>query len=586
MNNQTTTIAFSIYSNKGVYAFFLGSGISKSSGIPTGWDIVIDLIRQLAKLKKQKCEPNPVDWFKSTYGEEPNYSNILTKLAKSSAERVNLLKPYFEPTQEEVEQGLKMPSPAHKAIAQLVKDGHIKVIITTNFDRLIERSLNEVGIEPTVIRHPDDIDGAIPIVHNAFTLIKINGDYLDSRFLNTQEELSSYPPKLHDYLVRIVNEFGLLSCGWSAKWDNGFIKVLKHCENFRFHSYWTYLGDCEIELKEIAEFRKGEIVKISSADAFFTEILEKIESLKTFDNHPLNTEISVARLKKYIVRDDARVLLHDLVFKEQEEVYAKIREKMDVSLHPDNKNLMPLLEYFEACLSTLIHLIINGVFWAKPEHYYLFTNILSRLAGPIPEANGSFYKETKAFYYFPSLFTLYTIGIAAVKSKNYKILCDCFHIKIEESESEHSNQYYLIEFVNACMIDLRLMNKILNHGQNYHTPISTYLCKNLKPYFSGFILSDKEFNDIFDVFEYLLALNYVHIVGDKYGSTWAPFGQFQWRKGITSLRDNYFKDFFAEAEKVKSNWKLLESGMFDGSFEKYVNAKLKLDEFLKNIHLY
>ena len=132
MNNQTTTIAFSIYSNKGVYALFLGSGISISSGIPTGWDIVIDLIRQLAKLKKQKCEPNPVEWFKSTYGEEPNYSNILAKLAKSSAERVNLLKPYFEPTQEEVEQGLKMPSPAHRAIAQIVKDGHIKVIITFN----------------------------------------------------------------------------------------------------------------------------------------------------------------------------------------------------------------------------------------------------------------------------------------------------------------------------------------------------------------------------------------------------------------------------------------------------------------------
>jgi len=100
-----------------------------------------------------------------------------------------------------------------------------------------------------VIRHPDDIDGAIPIVHNAFTLIKINGDYLDSRFLNTPEELSTYQPKLHDYLVRIVNEFGLLSCGWSAKWDNGFIKVLKQCENFRFHSYCTYFGDCEIELK-------------------------------------------------------------------------------------------------------------------------------------------------------------------------------------------------------------------------------------------------------------------------------------------------------------------------------------------------
>jgi NAD-dependent SIR2 family protein deacetylase len=59
MDNLTTTISFSIYSNKGVYALLLGAGISKTSGIPTSWDIVQDLIRKLAILKKEQCLPDP-----------------------------------------------------------------------------------------------------------------------------------------------------------------------------------------------------------------------------------------------------------------------------------------------------------------------------------------------------------------------------------------------------------------------------------------------------------------------------------------------------------------------------------------------
>jgi hypothetical protein len=34
-------ISNSIYSNKGVFALLLGSGISRSAGIPTGWEVVL-----------------------------------------------------------------------------------------------------------------------------------------------------------------------------------------------------------------------------------------------------------------------------------------------------------------------------------------------------------------------------------------------------------------------------------------------------------------------------------------------------------------------------------------------------------------
>lgn len=35
-NDPTTQLAFSMFENKGVYALLLGSGVSRSAGIPTG----------------------------------------------------------------------------------------------------------------------------------------------------------------------------------------------------------------------------------------------------------------------------------------------------------------------------------------------------------------------------------------------------------------------------------------------------------------------------------------------------------------------------------------------------------------------
>ena len=66
------SLAFAVYSNKGVYALMLGSGISRASGIPTGWEVVLDLIRKVAKLEGEDCEPDPAEWFRKKHANE-NY---------------------------------------------------------------------------------------------------------------------------------------------------------------------------------------------------------------------------------------------------------------------------------------------------------------------------------------------------------------------------------------------------------------------------------------------------------------------------------------------------------------------------------
>ena len=107
-------LAVAMQSSKGVYALLIGSGVSRGSGIPTGWEVIVDLVRKLAHLKGETCDPDPEAWYRSQTGGEPDYSDILDQLTLTSAERVQLLRSYFEPSEDDREQGRKAPSPAHR----------------------------------------------------------------------------------------------------------------------------------------------------------------------------------------------------------------------------------------------------------------------------------------------------------------------------------------------------------------------------------------------------------------------------------------------------------------------------------------
>ena len=83
MIDPVDSLAFSIQSNRGVYALLLGSGVSRAAEIPTGWEITLDLIRKLAAASSHSADPNPAAWYREQYGEAPEYSKLLDELVKT-----------------------------------------------------------------------------------------------------------------------------------------------------------------------------------------------------------------------------------------------------------------------------------------------------------------------------------------------------------------------------------------------------------------------------------------------------------------------------------------------------------------------
>jgi len=94
-NDPITQLAFSVHENKGVFAILLGSGLSRSAEIPTGWEITLDLVRRVAVAQGIEEQCDWAQWYRDTTSQEPNYSLLLEEIATSPEERRAILHHYI-----------------------------------------------------------------------------------------------------------------------------------------------------------------------------------------------------------------------------------------------------------------------------------------------------------------------------------------------------------------------------------------------------------------------------------------------------------------------------------------------------------
>jgi hypothetical protein len=560
------SLALSVQANPGVYAILLGSGVSRAAGIPTGWEVVLDLIRRLARLRGEDPEPDPAEWYRVSFHEEPDYSRLLDAVAKSPAERQQLLRVYFEPNDEEREEGLKLPTAAHRAVASLISKGYVRVVVTTNFDRLLERALEEVGVTPTVIDTADKVDGAMPIVHSACTVVKIHGEYLDTRIRNTPEELDSYPEALDRLLDRVLDEFGLVLCGWSAEWDTALRACIERCPTRRFTTYWAAFGDPAGAAKRLIEHRRGVVVPIKGADAFFSELLEKVESLESINvPHPLSARVAAETAKRLLSEPRHRIRLHDLLTDATEHLIA------EVSTFPTDDASDTVFQdqvaRYEAVTKPLWTLFATGCFWGDESHNRLWTLCVERLARSAEDTRAGHEKLTKLRRY-PAMLCMYAGGIAAVAAENYRALRA---LLIDARSGERRYEASLVWSLNSHNVMDRDEASKLFGGRDLHTPVNDRIHNEIREAFHSVLPDDLRYTAAFDRFEYLFSLIYADMKSQQQSfSQWIPIGSFMWRDrdpqtGLAARIRN-------EIQSAGAAWPLLQIGLFDGSPERALQA--------------
>ena len=574
MIDPLLSLAHSVQSNKGVFGVLLGSGVSRSAGIPTGWEVTLDLARRLAKLEDDDPGDNLEGWYIGKYGKSLDYSRLLDALARTQAERRRLLHDFFEATEDEREQGLKEPTEAHRAIARLVARGYVKVIVTTNFDRLMEMALNDEGVVPTVISTSDGAAGAAPMVHQRCVVLKLHGDYLDDRIKNTEAELATYDPVMSAYLDRVLDEFGFIICGWSGEWDPALRAAFERSPSRRYTTYWACNHPPGLKATNLITLRQAQVLTIKDADTFFTTIEEKVASLEELRAPgPLSVSAAVASLKRYIADPRQRVRLHDLLVNEINQVRRHL-----VAEFPTGGLSLPEAEFinefrrrargYETSTEILQHLFFHGGFWAEGEQQDVFTRGLQMIVPPDVESGIPAWLNMQKY---PATLLLYAAGMGAIANGNFQMLKKLFSVNLRHLNREQN----ILEASSAAGVMVDGLAQIL-YGKPRRTPMSDYLAELLFPMATSFV-SDPEF--LFDTLEIMIALTHLDRAKDPSSEQWIPLGRFCWKHDTSPTAR-----LFADADRENANWPPLKAGMFGGDIKRLQTVRAAFDVGLRRWH--
>jgi hypothetical protein len=588
MIDPIDTLAFAMNAPKGSYALLLASGLSRAAQIPTGWDVVLDLVEQLARIKGADYKGDPENWYRAEFGEKPSYSKLLQALSLDSrTARQQLLKGYFQPTPEEAEENIKTPTKAHQAIARLVKSGYVRVIITTNFDRLMEKALDAESIEYTTVSTPSQISGMMPLQYHNCLVFKVNGDYLETTIKNTEEELSHYDDVTNSLLDRIFDEYGLIVCGWSADYDIALREALERCPTRRFTTYWAQRGSLTDAAKKLIDLRRAQVIPIRSADSFFVQLEDKVSALEEFNkSHPLSAQMAVNSLRKNI-QNSRLIDLETLVIHEVDKVCNELTEdNFPIDKLPSFESnpaeyYQHRLKGYESLTETLRALMSSGCYYSNDGDTRLWVRSLELVSGRVAMPGGRFYQALNNLKLYPALLLLYAGGIGAVAAGKFKTLADLLtEVKIKRQDG----------FVNYDDLVVALnYDTVVGTAKRYFAegepaPISDHLHTVLRDSTRYYLPQEPEHTKFFDLFEYLLALQTAHefekiYQNEAYG---LAFGSFRFlRRYMYAISDAtrhpLSRQIETEIATAGEAWPLLQAGLFDGSLARIKVVKEGFD---------
>jgi len=384
----------------------------------------------------------------------------------------------------------------------------------------------------------------------------------------------------------MLDEFGLIICGWSAEYDIALRNALYRCKNRRFSTYWTVKDKLCDEAIRLSNHLKAEQIPIESANKFFTQLLEKVEALKDIEKpHPLTLPLAIATIKKYLSEDKYRIKLYDLVSEEVQKVYCELHSERfaNVENNLTNETFRKRLDEYKESLTILIGILNTIVYFDKGKYSDLITMSMERLIPPEYTI-----REDFSFNRYPLLILTYSIGIIALERKNYKNLAAlllCSHLK-DNDEKKH-----IIEIINSERVFTGKWIKWLPTYQykgTPHTPVSDYLYSYMREIVNTYLPDDKKYEEFFDIFEYFIGLIYLDIMneGTSIELRGSTIGRFAWQRGTPFNRERLpqsIEGFVENGLDQGDKWPLLKVGFFNGSIERFKKCREAYENLLKKI---
>lgn len=221
--------------------WLLGAGASAAAGVPAARQIIDDLLLRLyadaygvVRQHLDVTDPAVLAKVHTAFdgrqgmprlGTPGDYSAVLECALPDAAARHAYLRQLLTG---------RTPCYGQRVLAALVVSGHADLLLTTNFDELIERAVVEAHgakDDPAPLLSVAGL-GSVDRAATAFAkdswplLIKLHGDFGEANLKNLDAELQEQDASLRRAVIDGSRRFGLAVCGYSGR-DDSILQMLR-----------------------------------------------------------------------------------------------------------------------------------------------------------------------------------------------------------------------------------------------------------------------------------------------------------------------------------------------------------------------
>lgn len=279
---------------------------------------------------------------------------------------------------------------------------------------------------------------------------------------------------------------------------------------------------------------------------------------------PKGGESAVGVVKKYIADPFSRVNLHDYVVEKTRGALGQLTtEKFPLSgVEATKENFAVRLRDYELAIAEMQSIVTILSYWGDTQHTPLIEKVIARLAEPNELASGMQLWINLRWY--PIMLLIYSGGIAAIAASRHENLVPLLKTKIGSSHTREVSKPVMLS-LGSALAGLHEVFKWLPQHERLYTPRSEYLFKLLQPRLEDLLFLGRDYEDLFDRFEVMLAL--IHADEREGWSVWGPVGRFGWKqsRGESSPLNQIYK----EAQTFGDEWTPLKTGFFGGSFQRF-----------------
>lgn len=381
--DKQVSLAYNLVNSPRVYVAILGAGSSAAAGVPMSSQVVVGLIKDLAVAAGD--EP-PVDWdwaaaktwYRGRYGQDPTYERILADLGPATGERSALLAPNFKGTNVSA-------SPIHDLLAELAKRGLVSAFVTTNFDDLMEQSLQRAGLDPWRISTEQEWRDGLPLHRHDAVVFHLHGHWQNPDTMrNTTDELDGYPEWSNTLARDLFLGHGKIVIGWSGRYDPALRDLMRKHRTDRYSTFWLDRSPLTGDARELAD-DIGAVPLIGNATETLTNVNMAVQRLTSARPRVTPITVDITAVERALDAGNVTPVLRELsaAVSRIEATHAMRSRDFHAAKDHSSRELEIAVACLEAATITM-YLALYGPADAAPR----WIQHAARLANTTPGASG------------------------------------------------------------------------------------------------------------------------------------------------------------------------------------------------------